>query len=383
MELATQQQAHPGVKSTRPALKVALVHDYLIQDGGAERVLAALQEMYPYAPTYVLVHDPKRVNPEFNNHVIRTSFLNKLPFSKRLYQWYMPLMPTAIEYLDISGFDLVISSSSSFAKGVILPPETKHICYLHTPTRFLWQERIGYLNDLPQPRLMRALLPHMLHGMRTWDRIASERPDHLITNSETSRSRIQRYYHRESTVINPPVDITGITPLAHTHGTYWLAGGRLVGYKRFDLIVNAFARLDMPLKIFGIGPEEKKLRALAGRQTEFLGQVDDKQKVELYQHAIGFISPQIEDFGIASVEAMAAGRPVIAFGQGGTGETVIPNITGIHIDAQTWVDIGDAVIRFNPQQFDPAVIRAHAETYSKERFHQQMKAFIAQTQQTP
>lgn len=363
--------------------KVALVHDYLVQDGGAERVLAALQEMYPYAPTFVLIHDPRRVHPQFKNRVIRTSFLNRLPFSKRLYQWYTPLMPTAIEYLDISGFDLVISSSSSFAKGIILPPETAHICYCHTPTRFLWQERIGYLNDLPQPRVMRAILPHVLHGMRTWDRIAADRPDHILTNSRISQMRIKRYYNRDATIIHPPVDVDRILPAAHAHGAYWLAGGRLVGYKRFDLIVKAFAKLDLPLKIFGNGPEEQKLRSLAGRKTEFLGHVDDEEKIRFYQNAIGFILPQVEDFGIAAVEAMAAGKPVIAYGQGGGAETVIDGVTGIHIEAQTWVDIGDAVIRFHEHAFDPAIIRAHAETFSKQRFQTEMRAFIERETATP
>lgn len=355
--------------------KIALVHDYLVQDGGAERVLASLQDMFPNAPTFVLIHDPKRAHPRFNGRDIRTSFLNQFPLAKPLYQWYTPIMPTAVEYLDISGFDLVISSSSSFAKGIILPPETTHICYCHTPTRFLWQERIGYLNDLPQPRVMRAVLPHLLHGMRTWDRIAAERPDHIITNSQTSRARIQRYYRRDATVIHPPVDVERIVP-AGREGTYWLAGGRLVGYKRFDLVVRAFAKLDLPLKIFGIGPEEKKLRGLAGRRTEFLGHVDDAEKIRLYQNAIGYLYPQVEDFGITAVEAMAAGKPVIAYGQGGGAETVIDKVTGTLIDAQTWVDIGDAVIRFRANDFDPVAIRAHAEKFSENRFRNEITAFI-------
>ncbi len=362
-------------QKARPALQVALVHDYLVQDGGAERVLAALQEMFPDAPTYVLVHDPERVHPKFRGRNIRTSFLQRLPLAPRLYQWYLPLMPIAIEYLDISGYDLVISSSSSFAKGVILPPETIHICYCHTPTRFLWQERIGYLNDLPQPRIMRAILPPMLQGLRTWDRLASERPDILVTNSRMSQTRIKRYYHRDAEIIHPPVDSDEIVPL-DAAGSFWLAGGRLVGYKRFDLIVQAFAKLDMPLKIFGIGPEEKKLRVMAGQHTEFLGHVSDDEKKALYQHCIGFIHPQVEDFGIAAVEAMAAGKPVIAYGRGGGAETVIDGVTGSFIEAQTWVDIGDAVIRFDARRFDPIAIRAHAMMFSKCRFEESMRACI-------
>lgn len=375
METLIQTSLPMTEAKPRPKPKVALVHDYLIQDGGAERVLAALQEMYPEAPTFVLIHDPSKIHKQFRGRTIKTSFLNRWPLAHRAYQWYLPLMPMAIEHLDLRGFDLVISSSSSFAKGVIAAPESLHICYCHTPTRFLWQERLGYLNDLPQPRVMRTLLPPLLHKLRQWDRLAAERPDIMLTNSETSRARIKRYYGRVADVIHPPVNTSSIT-LAEGPGTYWLTGGRLVGYKRFDLAVKAFAKLNLPLKIFGIGPELKKLRAIAGAKTEFLGQVTDEQKNELYRQAIGFISPQIEDFGITLIEAMAAGRPVITYGKGGAKETVIDGVTGIHLEHQAWEDIGDAVIRFDPARFDPQVIRAHAETFSVERFKERLGAYI-------
>lgn len=360
---------------TQPKLKVALVHDYLVQDGGAERVLGVLQDMFPEAPTFVLIHNPKRVPKQFHNRIIHTSFLDRWPFARNIYQWYLPFMPMAIEHLDLTGYDLVISSSSSFAKGVIAAPEGLHICYCHTPTRFLWQERFGYFNDLPQPAIMRKLLPPVLHNLRQWDRLAAERPDLMITNSQTSRERIKRYYGRDAHVIHPPVDIPKIPP-GQWPGKYWLAGGRLVGYKRFDLIVKAFAKLNLPLKIFGIGPEMRKLKKIAGAKTEFLEHVSDRQKAALYQEAIGFISPQIEDFGITVVEAMAAGRPAIVYGQGGSKETVIHGATGIHLEAQSWEDIGDAVIRFDPARFDPLTIRAHAESFSVERFKEKMSAFI-------
>lgn len=371
-----QQSALPfGSQTQRPRLNVALAHDYLVQDGGAERVLAVLQGMFPEAPTYVLVYDPERAHPQFLSRVIRTSFLQKFPAAQRRYQSYMPLMSMAVEHIDISGCDLVISSSSSFAKGLILQPETKHICYCHTPTRFLWQDRISYINDLPQPRFVRAFLPPILHRLRTWDILAAGRPDYLVTNSLMSKMRIRRYYHRDASVIYPPVDVERI-PILRVPGSFWLAGGRLVAYKRFDLIVQAFAKLDMPLKIFGVGPEEKKLRAMAGRKTEFWGHVDDETKIKLYTHAIGFIHPQIEDFGITAVEAMAAGKPVIAFGQGGGGETVVDGVTGIHLEAQSWADIGDAVIRFDPTRFDPQTIRARAERFSTQKFQIEMQAYI-------
>lgn len=355
--------------------KVALVHDYLVQDGGAERVLAVLQEMFPSAPTFVLIHDRNHSHPIFDGKDIRTSFLDKWPLAHRAYQWYLPLMPVAAEHLDLSGYDLVISSSISFAKGVIVDPSAKHICYCHTPTRFLWQDRLGYLNDLPQPRFIRMILPPLLHRLRQWDRIAADRPDMLITNSEISRQRIRRYYNRDATIIHPPVDVSRI-PLSTERGAYWLAGGRLVGYKRFDLVVKAFAKLNVPLKIFGTGPELKKLYSLAGPRTTFLGHVPDMKKIELYQKCIGFISPQLEDFGITTVEAMAAGKPVITFDKGGGAETVIPGVTGEHIEAQTWEDIGDAVIRFDASRYNPYRIRAQAETFSTDRFKKQLRDFL-------
>lgn len=357
--------------------KVALVHDYLVQDGGAERVLAALQNMFPDAPTYVLIYDKRRANPQFATRDIRPSFLDAWPFMRRHYQWTLPLMPMAIEQFDLRGYDVVISSSITFGKGIIVPPETLHVCYCHTPSRFLWHDRIGYVEELPKARIVRKFLPPILHGIRGWDRLAAERPDMLATNSETSRRRIQRYYHRDATVIPPPVDVDRI-PFSREPGAYWLAGGRLVPYKRFDIIVRAFAKLDIPLKIFGVGPEAKKLKALAGKQTQFVGRVSDEEKFKLYAGAIAFLNPQDEDFGITAVEAMAAGKPVVTFGRGGGAETVVNGVTGTHIEAQTWADIGDEVIRFDPSRFDPVRIRARAEEFAAPRFAERLRAFVSQ-----
>jgi glycosyltransferase involved in cell wall biosynthesis len=362
-------------RTIKSAPRVALVHDYLVQDGGAERVLAALQEMFPTAPTFVLIHDKERSHDTFRTRVIKTSFLDRLPFAKPAYQWYLPLMPMAVEHIDLTGFDLVISSSSSFAKGIIVAPGSTHVCYCHTPSRFLWQDRLGYLNDLPQPKILKSLLPPLLHSLRQWDRMAAERPDLMVTNSQTSRERIKRYYHRDAAVIHPPVDVTRI-PISTNEGRFWLTGGRLVGYKRFDVAVRAFAKLNLPLKIFGSGPEEKRLRAMAGSKTEFLGQITDAEKISFYQDAIGFIAPQLEDFGITAVEAMAAGRPVLTFGKGGGAETVLHNTTGLHLETQSWEELGDTVIRFDATRFDPKTIRAHAERFSTERFKQEFGNYL-------
>lgn len=369
------QQTIPLPKARTGEPRVALAHDYLIQDGGGERVVEAFQELFPNAPTYTLFYDPKRAHASFHAKDIRTSMLQRWPLTKGREEWALPFMPMAVEHLDLTGYDVVVSSSSSFAKGVIAPPGALHICYLHTPTRFLWEDRMSYVNDLPQPMFIKRILPHVLHRLRMWDRLAAERPDILITNSETSKKRIYRYYGRDALVMYPPVDVKRI-PHGTFPGSYWLTGGRLVGYKRFDLTVRAFAKLNLPLKVFGVGPELKRLKTMAGPNTEFLGRISDDQKIRLYERAIGFIHPQVEDFGITAIEAMAAGKPVIAYGVGGAKETVLDGVTGIHLEAQTWEDIGDAVIRFNPSRFDSFAIRAHAERFSKERFQERFKLFV-------
>ncbi len=356
-----------GMHNALRTARIALVHDYLVQDGGAERVLLTLHRMFPEAPIYVLLHNPNITQGRFDGCEIRTSFLQRLPLTPKRYQWTLPLMPVAVEHFDFSAYDLVISSTSSFAKGIITPPGTAHVCYCHTPTRFLWQERVNYVHDLPQPRTLRPFLLPLLHRIRQWDVLAASRPDVLVTNSETSRTRIRRYYHRDAAVITPPVDVDAFS-VSGAPGSYWLTGGRLVPYKRFDLTVRAFTKLNIPLVVFGTGPEEKKLRKMAGRNTTFLGHVSDAKRAELYRDAIGFVCPQMEDFGITIIEAMASGRPVITYGKGGGSESVINGVTGIHLEEQTWEDVGDAIIRFDASQFDPYAIRRYAERYAPARF---------------
>lgn len=355
----------PALPSTLRNKRIALAHDYLVQDGGAERVLKRLQGLFPQAPTFTLLRDPKRF--ALPGHDVVTSFLDRWPGAVSRYMWLMPLMPMAIEHLDLSGYDLVVSTSSSFAKGLLAPPGAVHVCYLHTPTRFLWHERLRYVDELRVPAPTKALLPLLLHRLRSWDRLAAERPDVLLTNSLTSRTRIQRYYRRDADVVPPPVDVQRIRPIDGP-GSYWLAGGRLVAYKRFDLLARTFARLGLPLKVFGDGPELSALRRMAGPQTEFLGRVHEADKIRLLQNAIGFLHPQEEDFGIAAVEAMAAGRPVIAYDRGGGSETVVHGVTGLHVPHQSWPHLADAVLRFDSRRFDRGAIRARAETFSAENF---------------
>ncbi|MBI5254574.1 glycosyltransferase [Candidatus Falkowbacteria bacterium] len=355
-------------------MRIALVHDHLTQKGGAEKVLEAMAELYPEAPIFTLVHDPATFQ---SANKIHTSFLQKLTRNKNKFQWLLPLMPTATEHHDLKDFDIVISSSSIFAKGIITQPNTLHICYCHTPPRFLWLDYHSYVNELKTNKLIKKILPIVLTRLRQWDRLAASRVNHFVANSHEVQRRIAHFYNRPSEVIHPPVD-TGKFHISTKNDGYYLAGGRLVSYKRFDIIVTAFNRLNMKLKIFGTGPEFDKLREMAKPNIEFLGQISDKDKPNLYSHALAFINPQIEDFGITVVEAMASGRPVIALRAGGALETIIEKQTGMFFDEQCWEDLADAILRFNPENFDPQKIREHALQWDKENFKQNLQKFITE-----
>jgi glycosyltransferase involved in cell wall biosynthesis len=352
-------------------MKIALVHDYLSQDGGAERVLKALHEIWPEAPIFVLFHDRKKIN-YLNNEKIEETWLAKMPFIKKIFQWYLPLMPMATEQHDLHDFDLVISSTSSFAKGVITSPGTLHISYCHTPPRFLWGDGNNYLSDLKSSNLIKIILPLITHHLRLWDEMSTKRVDHFIANSRTVQKRIKKYYRRESDVIFPPVD-TQRFQIASKLGDYYVAGGRLVPYKRLDLAVKVFNRLQLPLKIFGVGPEYKHLKKIARPNIEFYGKISENEKSVLLSRALAFIHPQKEDFGITPVEAMAAGRPVIAYGQGGATETIVNNETGIFFPKQTWESLLETVINFNPHNWDSEKIRNHALKFSTDRFKTEIK----------
>lgn len=357
-------------------MKVALVHDHLAQDGGAERVLMVLQQMFPQAPTYTLLYDPNGAHAAFKGKDIRTSFIQRLPFGVRKYQWYLPLMPWATESYDLSGYDVVVSSSSAFAKGVITSPNSLHICYCHTPTRFLWTDTHSYVQELRMPRAVKWYIPRVLSRIRTWDQLAANRVDVFVANSKTVQGRIQKYYRRDSEVVYPPVDLQTFTPKEKPGGAYFLTGGRLVSYKRFDITIKAFNRLGMPLKIFGTGPEREKLQKMAKKHIEFVGYVDAARQAELYRGARAFINPQVEDFGITPIEAMACGTPVLAYAQGGALETVVEGVTGQFFHEQRWEDISDMVIRFKDEAFDPNAIQQHAQRFGVEAFQQRLKDVI-------
>ncbi|HTK04296.1 MAG TPA: glycosyltransferase [Candidatus Eisenbacteria bacterium] len=356
-------------------MRIALVHDYLVQDGGAERVLQAFQEIWPKAPTFALLYDPSRMGTGFRGKDIRTSFLQQVPFALKRYKWFMPLMPMATERHNVNDFDVVLSSTSAFAKGVITRPETLHICYCHTPTRYLWSDTHSYINEVGIPRPIRHIVPMMLTDIRVWDRLAADRVDRFIANSATVGKRIRKYYQRDSDVIHPPVDTTRFAA-SRTQGDYYVAGGRLVAYKRFDVVVRAFNKLGIPLKIFGEGPEMAKLRAMAKPNIEFTGRVGEREKAELYAGAIAYIHPQEEDFGITAVEAMAAGKPVIAYRKGGAVETIIDGKTGVFLEEQSWEELANQIIRFDPGHFDAETIREHAGAYDTAIFKERIRRYV-------
>ncbi len=359
-------------------MKVALVHDHLpsSQNGGAERVLRIMHEIFPDAPIYTLVYDEREFGEIFHPSTIRPSILRHVPFNQRMYQWLLPLMPLATELYDLSEFDVVISSSSAFSKGVILKPHTLHICYCHTPTRYLWTDTHSYVRELKRGGgIMRHVLPPLLARLRHWDRLAADRVDFFIANSHAVSQRIKKYYRRESVVIHPSVDIDAFS-ISEKQKQYFLAGGRMVPYKRFDLIVDAFNHLGFPLKIFGNGPEYGLLKKRAKKNIEFLGTVTDEIRSKLYSEARAFINPQEEDFGLTALESMAAGRPVIAYAAGGALETVIDGETGIFFTEQDYAALISALLRFNERNFNPHRIREHAATFHTDRFKKEFTSFV-------
>lgn len=358
-------------------MRVALIHDHLAQMGGAEKVLQVLVSMFPNAPVYTLLYEKENVEKNFPGVQIEASIIQKLPGGIKHYRWYMPFMPMAVEFFDLRTFDLVISSTSSFAKGVITSPDTLHICYCHTPTRYLWSDTHQYINELKYNKYFKKIISLVLNYIRMWDSHAADRVDKYLTNSKTSLKRLRKYYKRDAKIIYPSVRMQDFY-ISKEQDDYFLAGCRLVPYKRIDIVIEAFKELGLKLKIFGNGIDMDRLKNLAGKNPniEFLGRVSDEKKSELYSRCQAFINPQMEDFGITPVEAMASGRPVIAFGQGGSLESIIDGVTGVLFAQESKDDIIQAVKRFKTIDFSPKVIREHAQKFSEENFKKELKTYI-------
>lgn len=358
-------------------MRVALVHDHLCQDGGAEKVLQVFCKMFPSAPIFTLTYEDWNIKKNYPGRHIEASIIHRMPGGIKHYRWFMPFMPMATEFFDLSGYDVVLSSSSSFAKGVITTPDTLHVCYCHTPTRYLWSDTHSYINDLPYNKYFKKVISLAMNYTRMWDKLAADRVDEYISNSQTSLRRIKKYYKREAEIIHPSIRLQDFY-VSEKPEDFYLAGCRLVPYKRVDIVIKAFKELGKPLKIFGDGLDLERLREIAdgAENIEFLGRVSEKEKFELYSKCQAFINPQLEDFGITPLEAMASGRPVIAFGKGGSLESIVEGKTGIFFPSEKPEAIIEAVKRFESMEFDPEEIRKHAEKFSEEKFIEQIDNFI-------
>ncbi len=351
-------------------MKVAIVHDWLTNMGGAERVVLAFHEIFPEAPVFTMVHNPERMPAEINQLDIRTSFIQRFPKAKTKYQTYLPFMPTAAEQFDLSEFDVVISSSHACAKGVITRPNTLHICYCYTPMRYAWFLYHEYLRLEKMGRLKRMAIPLLMNYLRMWDRLAADRVDDFIAISTGVKHRITKYYRRDSAVIFPPVNTDYYKPAADV-GDYYLVVSRLVPYKRVDLAVEAFNKLGWPLVVIGDGPEKERLKAMAKPNVKIVGRLSDEETRDHYARCRGFIFPGEEDFGITPVEAQAAGRPVIAFAAGGTLDTVKRGVTGEFFYPQTSAALVDTLKSFDYTKYNSSEIRRHAQTFDVENFKKQ------------
>lgn len=362
------------------APRVALVHDWLTGMRGGEKVLEALAELFPAAPIHTLVHLPGSVSPAIEAHPIVPSFLQRWPGVRRHYRSYLPLFPAAIEDFDLSGFDLVVSSSHCVAKGAIPAPTARHLCYCHTPVRYAWDQERAYF---PRRRGLAARLRNLvMTGIRAWDVASTPRVDRFLANSRFVAERIRRYYGRPAEVVPPPVDVERFAAVASESGSfgpgYALVVSALAPYKRVDLAIAACERLNMELRIVGDGPERRRLERLAAGRTRFLGRVGEDELARLYRGAGLFVQPGVEDFGIAAVEALAAGVPVVALGRGGVLDVVADGEHGVLFAdegcAEALAAAIDKCIRFG---FNKLKLEDRARSFSRSRFTERVRASVS------
>ncbi len=353
---------------------IALVHDWLNQVGGAEDVLEAMVRLFPDAPIYTSIYHPDVMPEGYRNWDIRTLWIDRLPGIHTHHQAFLPLYPLAFGGLDLSEYDVVLSNKSGFCHGVRTGPETIHICYCLTPTRYVWDYDRYVERERLNPLIREALRP-LIALLRRWDHAAAQRVDRFIAISNAVRERIRRFYGRKSDVIYPPVETDAFKP-AGRHDDYYLVVSRLVPYKRIDLAVEACNRLGVPLLIAGSGRDRERLESMAGPTVRFLGRVPDSELPELMARCRALLFPGLEDFGITPVQAQAAGRPVIAYRGGGALDTVIEGHTGLFFDEQTPESLADAIRRFDPDDFDPAEARRNAMRFDARVFESQIKDVV-------
>jgi glycosyltransferase involved in cell wall biosynthesis len=357
-------------------LRVALVHDYLNQYGGAERVLEELHALFPSAPVYTSMYWPEKMSATIRGLDVRTSFMQRLPLVTRNHQPFLLLYPLAFESFDLNEYDVVISNSSAFCKGVVTPPGTLHICYCLTPMRWVWNYH-AYVERERLGTAARLVLPAATSHLRAWDVATAQNVDRFLAISTTVAARIRKYYRRDARVIYPPVNCDAFTPRPTRVDDYYLVVSRLIPYKRIDLAVDAFTRLGIRLKIVASsGRDLAALKARAGRNIEFVGRVSDDELKELYAHCRGFVFPGEEDFGIAPLEANASGRPVIAYAGGGALDTVIDGRTGVLFPEQRVECLIDAVRRAEDTDWNRDELRSHARRFDRQVFRQHFQQFV-------
>lgn len=357
-------------------MRIAIVHYWLVGMRGGEKVLEEICRLYPQADIFTHVFDAARTSTLIKRHRIATTFIARLPLATRLYQKYLPLMPMALEELDLTGYDLVISSESGPAKGVITHPNAVHVCYCHSPMRYLWDQYHLYRGNAG--RLTRLVMSLTMPALRRWDFASAARVDHFVANSSFVARRIAKSYRRDSTVIFPPVETEAFTIAEEPRCDFYLCAGQLVSYKRVDIAVAACTRLGRRLVVVGTGPEETRLRALAGPTVTFEGWASFDTLRDLTRNCRALLFPGEEDFGIVPLEAMAAGRPVIAYGSGGALDTVVDGETGVFFREQTVDALCDAIRRSETGEaaYDPVRIRRHALGFSRDVFRERFAAFV-------
>ena len=361
------------MRPTQKQPKVALVHDWLVGEGGGEQVLKCFHEIWPDAPIYTLVYNEDKAPSWTQGLDIRTTYIQKWPGGKTHHKLLLSFMPEAWEALDLTGYDLVVSSCASCCKGVITRPDAVHICYCHSPIRYVWDLYYDYLAGAST--LKKAFMPSMIHKVRMWDFQAAQRVDYFVSNSDYVGRRIAKFYRRESTTVYPGIRLPK-NFVSEERGDYYFILSRFVGYKRVDLAIEACNMLGRKLIVAGSGgEEEQRLRAMAGPTVEFVGRVSDEQLVGYYEHARAFLFPGIEDFGLTPLEAMAGGCPVLAYGEGGALETVVDGETGMFFYEQTAESLAACIEGFEQRSFSASACRERAKAFSTDIFKQRFTDF--------
>lgn len=357
--------------------RVAIIHYWLVGMRGGERVLERLLRLFPGADIFTHVYDPASVSALIRSHTVRTTFIQRLPGARRHYQKYLPLMAMALEELDLRGYDLIISSESGPAKGVLAAPDAYHLCYCHSPMRYLWDHYHAYRAQ--SGLLTRNLMPLLFHRLRQWDAISAQRPDRILANSSFIARRIRKSWARDADVVHPPVDVS-LFKASEDHGPHYLWVGQMTAYKRADLVADAFTRLGLPLLMVGTGELAADVAKRAGPNIRIVERLDFASLRRAYAECRALIFPPEEDFGIVPVEANAAGRPVIAYGRGGVTDSIVDGTTGLFFRQQSVDALIDAVERLERwlPHFDPAAAQANAGRFAPEVFDAKILAAVGQ-----